>query len=64
MKNSEKWLSMTKYERDEFIAKLVHAIQVSERYLSTCELIVEHAETKGVYNNVIFNPTEEIAFGA
>lgn len=55
--NCASYIALTPKEKTELIGKLVHAVQNSEICFSAAQEIVELAEKKGIFNDVIVNPS-------
>lgn len=59
MANCENYQRLLPMERYEFVGKVVHALQNDNQSFHVMTAIVNDAQKRGVFNDVIINPPTE-----
>ncbi len=54
--NCINYQTLTPKEKTDFIGKLLHAAQSDNGIFLSCEVLIQEAEQKGIYDGVIINP--------
>lgn len=59
MANCSNYLLLSPKERVEMIGRIVHGLQSDNEIFNKCEMLIQNAEKKGLFEGVTINPSEQ-----
>lgn len=60
MANCSNYLMLSPKERVEMIGRIVHSLQSDNEIFNKCEMLIDRAERKGLFEGVTINPSDTI----